>query len=89
MVLNWTIEVIINITVGLIGIFCTILTYKVPKAKNIISLTYIRFGMIFIAFFILFEGFSDLLLNFFLKRISLCLYFPAAIFWLAVGDWAQ
>ena len=79
MVLNWTIEVLVDLVVGLIGFFCVLLTYKVPKARNITSLAYIRFGIIFVSLFILFEGFGDLLLVSYLKRISLSLLFPAAI----------
>ena len=78
--LNWSPEVIAIFVGATVGLICITLTYTSPKTKKIISLFYIRLGLIILTLAAYMEGISYLLMSILLNRIFTFLLFPSVLF---------
>ena len=82
--LYWNPLLILYIISGLISLSTVFAIYITPKTKKIVSLFYIRLGMIFIALSMILDGIAGLIINMTISIISGILIFPAVLF-LAIG----
>lgn len=80
MILNMNPEGIIDLITGVVILITAMVTYTSPKTKKIISLFYIRLGIISMGFFMIFEAISSLLLIEALSVVSIFFVILGAIF---------
>jgi len=80
MELNWTLMAFLYLLTGMTTFTCAMLTYIKPITRKIISLFYIRLGIIFMALSFITESFSILFIIVFYSKLAAILIFPAAFF---------
>lgn len=79
MTLNWNIEVILELIIGIAGLFLTIITFLTPKAQRITSLNFIKATFLGMSLFWIFDGFSILFISDFFSRLSGLMLIPASL----------
>ncbi len=82
MVLNWTLEVIVEIFASSTIFVAVLLTYFEPRTKKIRSLFFIRMGMIFLMLFFVLDLLGNLFLSTILVRLYPIMLFPTVIFFI-------
>jgi len=82
MVLNWTLEVIVEIFASSTIFVAVLLTYFEPRTKKIRSLFFIRMGMIFLVLFFVLDLLGNLFLSTILVRLYPIMLFPTVIFFI-------